>query len=114
MIVGHRGSAGPGSCSIAIGARADGDEITSFHASCGKGAGAAVGAALKLLPGQGVVAMTDRNCIPRLAFGIPARHVGYWDQHAVLPSSGFLEPLCVANDEIRLDPPHLAYQQVML
>ena len=90
---------------IAVG-QADGDEITRLHALGGKGAGAAVGAALELLPGQRVGAMADRNRVLRLAFGIPARHVGYGDQHAGLPSPGFC---CERRAKSR--PPRLIHQR---
>jgi hypothetical protein len=82
--------------------QADGDEITRLYTLAGKGAGAAVGAALKLLPGQGVGAVTDRNGVLWLAFGVPARHVGYRNQHAGLPSLGYLKCFCAANDEAQL------------
>ncbi len=75
---------------IAVG-QADSDEIAWLHAPGGKGAGAAVGPALQLLPGQRVGAMADRHGILRLAFGIPARHVSHRNQHAGLPSPGFFE-----------------------
>jgi hypothetical protein len=69
--------------------QADGDEIAGLHTPFGKGAGAAVGAALKLLPGQRILAMADRNRCLRPAFGVPARNVSHGDQHAGLPSLGF-------------------------
>ena len=75
---------------IAVG-QADGDEIAWLHAPGGKGAGATVGPALQLLPGQRVGAMADRHGILRLAFGIPARHVSHRNQHTGLPSPGFFE-----------------------
>src|SRR6476660_9437234 len=48
--------------------------LTPFAA---KAAGAAVGRAPELVPGQRVLAVADRNRVARRALGIPARHVGH-------------------------------------
>ena len=58
----------------------------------GKGAGAAVGAAFELLPGQRVLAMADRNRVLWLAIGVPARHVGDRNEHLTPPTDGFSQP----------------------
>src|SRR5437868_3799078 len=47
----------------------------------GSALGAFVGAALELVPAQGLRAMTERNRALRRSFGVPARHVGHGDQH---------------------------------
>ena len=65
---------------IAVG-KPDGDEIAGLDALGGKGAGAAVGVALELLPGERVGAMADCDRVRWLAFGIPARHVGDGNEH---------------------------------
>jgi len=78
-----------------------------LHAPGGKGAGATVGPALQLLPGQRVGAMADRHGILRLAFGIPARHIRHRNQHTGLPSPGFLKPAFCGERRAKSRPPRL-------
>jgi hypothetical protein len=66
----------------------DGDEIAGLDALGGKRAGAGVGVALELLPGEGIGAMADGDRVARFAFGIPARHVGDGNQHGGVSVSG--------------------------
>ena len=78
---------------IAVG-QPDGDEIAGLDALGGKGAGAPVGVALELLPGQRIGAMADRDRVLRFAFGIPARHVGDGNQHGAFPLGRLMPLLC--------------------
>ena len=61
--------------------QADRDEIAGLDALGGKRPRAAVGVALELIPGDGIIAVADRDRVLGLALGIPARHVGDGNEH---------------------------------
>ena len=78
---------------IAVG-QPDGDEIAGLDALGGEGAGAPVGVALELLPGDGIGAVTDCDGVLWFPFGIPAWHVCDRDEHGRFRWRAWMPLLC--------------------